>query len=230
MKKICFVSPFASPLLTGHGGGPGGAERQFYLFGRELARRGWRVSYITEESSFPDLAVEVTFPLFQADFSYMGGSNKKLLRCWASLSNALKKADSTYYVIKTPAHLMLPVGLFTRLMRRKLVFWAQTTFDSNLPLSATDGSCVRFMESWGLKMTDIVITQTVDQRKAILDKYKKLNVKPVRSICSSLNNLPVEDSSHSLDTPNDVDVLWAANASKNKVTVHNNWIASSLFQ
>lgn len=215
--SICFISPFAYPLLSGKGAGPGGAERQFFLFGRELARRGWRVSFITEEVSSSDKSCKTEFPVFQADFSYMGGSNTRLPMCWTSLWRALKKADSTYYVIKTPAHLMLPVGLFSRLMRRKLVFWAQTTFGSNLPFSSNDGISVSFMEKWGLKMADMVITQTINQKNAILEKYN-LNVELVRSISCALDGLQVDDSSHDFDTATDVDVLWAGNASKNKMT------------
>ena len=153
--------------------------------------------------------------MVQADFSYMGGSNTRLPRCWASLWRALKKADSTYYVIKTPAHLMLPVGLFSHLTRRKLVFWAQTTFGDNLPLSSNSGISVSFMERRGLKLADMVITQTINQKKAILEKYN-LNVELVRSICGALDGLPVDDNFHNFDTATDIDVLWVGNTSKNK--------------
>ena len=214
-RSITFIAPYAYPLLTGNVGGPGGAERQFFLFGRELARRGWRVSFITEKDSSSDKSCKTEFPVFQADFSYMGGSNTRLPRCWASLWRALKKADSTYYVIKTPAHLMLPVGLFSHLTRRKLVFWAQTTFGDNLPLSSNSGISVSFMERRGLKLADMVITQTINQKKAILEKYN-LNVELVRSICGALDGLPVDDNFHNFDTATDIDVLWVGNTSKNK--------------
>jgi len=211
-KSICFVSPFAYPLLTGGRKGPGGAERQFFLFGRALAEIGWRVSFITDRQHGSETKGKTEFPLFTADFSYLGGSNLRLPGCWLSFLRALRKSDSYYYVVKTPSHLLMPMALFTLGKSRCLVFWAQTTFN-NFALNNKRGMS-GFMENWGLRRSDIVIAQIEEQSQGFKENYE-INAQVVPSICDNLYSLDVTEVDSHINEK-EADILWAGNSNPQK--------------
>lgn len=71
-RSITFIAPYAYPLLTGNVGGPGGAERQFFLFGRELARHGSEVGILDAlKENIARLGLESRLEAIEADaFTY----------------------------------------------------------------------------------------------------------------------------------------------------------------
>ena len=213
-KSITFISPFAYPLLSKDcAGSTGGAERQFFLFGRELSKRGWRVSFITARPNYGSVSSDHGFSVYHADFSYLGGSNIRILPCWVSLWRAMKKANSNYYVLKVPGHLLAPMSIFCRLYSRRLVFWAQMTFDAN-PEERTLNNIAGSLQDWGVRRADIVISQSSDQRSGFKKNY---NIKSivVPSICEKLS-FPnsVESKINTVD--NKSDLLWVGNSLKKK--------------
>ena len=85
-RSITFISPFAYPLLSKQSkGNTGGAERQFFLFGRALAKKEWRVSFITAPPNYGSTSSDHGFSVYHADFSYLGGSKLRMAYCWITL-------------------------------------------------------------------------------------------------------------------------------------------------
>jgi len=215
-QSICFISPYAFPLLipNGMGAGAGGAERQFFLFGEELVRLGWRVSFITNHPAPENKQQKTVLPVYTCSFSYLGGSNLQMPSDWLSLFKSMKKVNSDYYVIKVPGHLLTPLSFFCRFFNKKLVFWGQMTFDANPSLRRVN-AFAGWLQDWGVKRTNIVIAQTQEQQYGFLKSYGiKSSVVP--SICKQLSSatssaLFVPDSSS-----HTIDVLWAGNSALKK--------------
>lgn len=212
-RSITFIAPFAYPLFSKDcASSTGGAERQFFLFGRELVKKGWRVSFITARPNYGSPSSDHGFSVYHADFSYLGGSKFRMAYCWVSLLSAMKHADTNYYVVKTPAHLLLPMSIFCRFYRRKLVFWTQTSHDSTQIRKGINYTGSR-MQDWGLKLADIIVAQTKEQKRGFEANYG-IHATVVPSICSSLNShvlskLDCSDEKH-------IDLLWVGNSSANK--------------
>ncbi len=215
IQSVSFVAPFAYPLLSRNGlGGSGGAERQFFLFGKELAERGWKVSFITDKPT-ENIGLHPTiFPVYHASFSYLGGSKTRLLPDWLTLWRAMAKANACYYVLKVPGHLLAPMSVFCKVHKRKLVFWAQMSHDAN-PLERKDlNKAAALLQNWGLKRSNIVIAQRNEQRKAFNENYG-INAQVVPSICYSLiTNTDVELKSDL--NKKEVDILWVGNSMPKK--------------
>ncbi len=212
-KSICFVSPFSYPLLVGDGSGPGGAERQFFLFGDELAKQGWRVSFITDRPSQENTRKPTSLPVFPASFAYLGGSNLHMPLDWLSLWYAMKKADADFYIIKVPGHLLAPLAIFCRIFNRKSVFWAQMAFDAN-PEERTVNKLAGFLQDWGIKHTGIVIAQSKEQQTGFFNNYG-IDAFLVRSICKKLQPLSIRNSKPNVKYSK-TDVLWAGNSMPKK--------------
>jgi glycosyltransferase involved in cell wall biosynthesis len=212
-KSICFIAPFAYPLVIGSGSGPGGAERQFFLFAKELQKLGWSVSFITDTPDQTAKDYSPQFPVFPASFSYLGGNNLCIPRDWLSLYFAMLRADSKYYVLKVPGHLLFPMYFFASLYNKRIVFWAQMSFDAN-PVERKLNKYAGYMQDWGTRHAHYVIAQTREQKKYFFENYK-IRAFHVPSICSSLdseceNNIKYEKSQ------TNVDVLWVGNSMPKK--------------
>lgn len=213
-KSLTFISPFAYPLLSGlEISGPGGAERQFFLFGKRLIERDWKVSFIADKSKGNEDTELTIFPVYHASFSYLGGSKTRVLLDWLSFWQAMKRANSAFYVIKTSAHLMLPASLFCRVYRRKLVFWAQTSHDSR-SLRYGINRLASKMQDWGLRRADIVIAQTEEQKREFSNNFRS-HTYVVPSICDSLESNSNKDLNSDL-IKKEIDILWVGNPSLNK--------------
>lgn len=211
-RSICFVSPFAYPLLTNNGTGAGGAERQFTLFAKGLKNDGWDVSFITHYPDYNLKRLQTIFPVYPCNFSYMGGPKYRILIDWLSLYVAMNKSDSYYYILKVPGHLLAPMSIFCHLKKRKLVFWSQTSHDACK--KRTDQiKIVSLLQDWGIKRSSTVIAQTESQLNDFENNYNlKANLVP--SIAGELRNKNSYNSiGHNLKK---IDILWAGNSTKNK--------------
>lgn len=210
-KSITFVSPFAYSLLSDDAGcGSGGAERQFFLFGRSLTKIGWEVAFITDKANGIINREPRIFNVYYANFSYLGGSNLRIPLDWLSILRAMKSANSRYYVIKVPGHLLAPMSLFCKTHRRQLVFWTQMGFDADPNERSGLHPVANILQDWGLKRTHYVIAQTGDQKKAFKDNFG-ISAQVVPSICDTLikNSSTATPSCHK---EKQVDVLWVGNS------------------
>ena len=214
MKSICFISPYAYPLLVPKGRGPGGAERQFLLFALGLAAKGWDISFITEKPSNEFEGLKPRLPVYTCSFSYLGGSNLRIPLDWLSLLIAMKKADSTYYVLKVPGHLLAPMSFFCKFFRRNLVFWSQMNYDAN-PSIRGSSYLVGLLHDYGIRNSDLVIAQTTDQK----ENFKincAINASIVPSICSTISSEASKEFSEYKQKGKRIDVLWVGNSTVKK--------------
>lgn len=209
-KSITFVSPLGLPLLRDPPeAGPGGAERQFLLFGKGLRKRDWTVCFITDNNA-PDLRKETIMPVEMASFSFMRGGKRRMLFDWMSILYAMWRANSYYYVLKTPAYLLAPMHIFTWIFGRKLVFWAQMEFDAYpelRPLKRIPG----LLQSIGTRCADIVLAQNKSQ----VEGFRKNFGKEAKLIQNISGNLSAEHG-HSNDEKSTIDVLWVGNSMAKK--------------
>jgi len=210
--SISFICPFAFPLLSGEkvSAAAGGAEHQLVLFGAMLKKNNWEVSFIVSRPE-PGSANRTLLPVHFADFSYLGGSKRRILNSWISLLQAMAKADAECYCLKLPGHLLAPASIFCKIRKRKLIFWAQKAVDS-LPHERikTDGIASRMMD-WGLRRADVVIAQTSQQRKEFKENYG-IEAYVVPNIYVNSEQLQAV----SPDAQNAVDILWVGNSLANK--------------
>lgn len=187
--------------------GCGGAERQFFLFGRCLKTQGWKVLFITAKPSIKYSICTTELSSLWAGFSYLGGSKIRILPDWLSLWRAMIRANSDYYVIKVPGHLLAPMSLFCRIHNRRLVFWSQMSFDANPKERVGMNRIACMLQDWGLRRTDIVIAQTEAQKENFKENYG-INAFVVPSICDSLTTLDKAIQIFDKKT----DMLWVGNS------------------
>jgi glycosyltransferase involved in cell wall biosynthesis len=162
-KSICFIAPYIGPFFADAGtSGTGGAERQFYLFGVELQKRGWEVSFIGD---CPRQQGRLANGLIvhSVRFRHMGGGLRHLLPEGWQFLRALRRANASYVVIKTAPHLIALVLLHRVLFRRgNLVIWGQmsTSFDR---LIRGEPAWLSRIRALGIRCASHRIAQTEEQ-------------------------------------------------------------------
>ena len=213
-RSIVFVSISAINLLSKKdNSGTGGAEKQLFLFGVGLKARSWQVSFITSKPKTGDTK-GLILPAHFASFSYLGGPKWRVIFDWLSFWNAMLKANAYYYVLKVPEHLLMPMSLFCKIYKRKLIFWGQMTVDVYLYKRKGLSRIADLLRDWGLKRADIVIAQTDQQRKQFKDIYG-IDARVVPSICdSAILHSPLATDLHANEK--EVDILWVGNSMQKK--------------
>lgn len=210
-KSIAFVSPLCLPLLRSPPqAGPGGAERQFFLFGRGLERKGWSVCYITD-NNVSDKDKTTLMSVEMASFSFLRGGKRRILFDLMSILRAMWRANSHYYVLKTPAYLLVPMGIFTRIFGRKLVFWAQMEFDAHPELRPAKKRVLGFLQSIGTRRADLILAQNKSQVRG----FRKNFGKEAKLIQNISGNLSAKDDRSKNDKAI-IDVLWVGNSMAKK--------------
>lgn len=122
MVHVCFVSPKVHNFLdAGEPSGAGGAERQQYLVGRELLRRGHDVSLVTR--NFDDGAIRVRsegFDVWKTIPDVRGVRNAPLkgLR----VLDTLRRVDADVYYVRGNDFLCMVTGTFCRVAPARFVY------------------------------------------------------------------------------------------------------------
>lgn len=206
-KSICFISPFMGPLLAKNVScGTGGAERQFYLFGTELAKRGWRVVFIADCPA-PNDALHENIRVLHVPFKHMGGGKGHLLLEIPKIFIALRRAQTRYYAIKTAPHLVGVVCVYRFLFSCEIIMWGQTnsSFDRSVKY---ENAWLRWIRWWGIKESTVLIAQSNEQfERAKRDFSKRVSVVP------NITLLPAVISDHAKETGF---VFWCGNDHQNK--------------
>jgi len=209
-KSIAFISPLVLPLLRDPPqAGPGGAERQFFLFGRALKRKGWSVCYVTDNND-PGKKEKTIMPVELASFSFLRGGKRRILLDLITIMYAMWRANSYYYVLKTPAYLLVPMHLFTWIFRRKLVFWAQMEFDAYPELRPFKRT-VSMLLDMGTERADIILAQNRSQVEGFKKNFGK-EAKLIQNISGYLSG----QNGQTNDTRERIDVLWVGNSMAKK--------------
>lgn len=159
-------------LLTGNGPkAMGGAELQLDLLGRELRRRGWQVSFLVGD--YGQERVQETpdgIRLLRAYANSAGGrSMASTVGAMREFWKALKDVDASIYVTRGLTGQAGIVAAYSRVRRKKYVFWFGKNSDarygvpwlSGLPLTE------RLPASYGIRAASAVVCQTEQQRELL---------------------------------------------------------------
>lgn len=203
-KKICFVSPYATPLFTGKNGGSGGAEKQFYLFGKYLSKNGYNISYILEKSKTNTYSE--WSKLDKVDFSFLGGSKFRLLKSFVQLIKILKKNKTDITILKTPSILFLPIYIYSLLFKKQFIFWGQTDPDFNKK-KELENLFVQKVREIGIRHADFVIVQNKYQFNQLQKNFKKTGI--------FIPNI-VEFDNLQINQAEKRNIIWVGNSSINK--------------
>ena len=172
--SICFVSPdnFATLVDDPKFGHIGGAEMQQALIGRNIARRGYRVSFVTLDHG-QDNEMEIDGMRIIKAYNQNVGIpvlrflHPRLTKLW----RAMRKADADIYYQRTSDAITGIVAAFCRRHRRKFVFGVASNASClvNLPYCKTRHE--RVFCRYGLRRANLVIAQTMTQQKLLRENF-----------------------------------------------------------
>jgi glycosyltransferase involved in cell wall biosynthesis len=162
---VVFYTPGMGPLFRpGAARPPGGAETQFFLLSRLLARRGFKVAVICYNvpgglpDEFEGVRVITRGPPYRAH-SPLTGKIKEALRVW----RALWRVRAAVIVKRTSGVDAGIVGVYARLVRARYVFSSANIMDFmprqiHLP-KARD----TYLYKLGVRLADRIVVQTDEQ-------------------------------------------------------------------
>jgi hypothetical protein len=157
--------------------GTGGAERQFFLFGKALAKRGWQVNFIADYKG-PVRQIHANVQVIHVLFSHLGGQKIWMLMELPQLMIVLLCLHPRFVVLKTATHLAGVVLLCRLFSRCELIMWAQTSTSFSRVI-AGEPCWVRWMRWISLKYAKILIAQTKAQVLAAkIDFGREANIVP----------------------------------------------------
>ena len=169
--KICFVAPHNYAILSGRSDirHVGGAEVQRALLARELARRGYEVSFVTQDHGQPDGVAHDDIRVFKMCAASDGWPGLRFFHPrWTSLWAAMSRADADVYYQRTAGVETGQVALWCGWHRRPFIVGIanDTECDRRLggrPLPWRE----RYLYRFGLLRADRVVAQTQTQRRML---------------------------------------------------------------
>lgn len=209
LKKICLISPASYTLLTDMDGNglSGGAEIQLVTLGYAFQSKGYQVDFIVNESARPYYEEAKGVGIYKVAFKHMGMSNLYLPFDILRFMRTLKRINADYYLMKLPRHMLLPLGLFAAIFRKKVIFIGQVDGDAEKSkLKATDSRIPLMMYRLGLPFTNAIVAQTDAQQKGFKKRFKG-DVRVIKNILTFGNDKTVDKDSS---------VLWVGNSGKHK--------------
>lgn len=203
-KKACIISPAVYPLLKKSKKiqSVGGAEVQLLTLGLGLREKGFEVHYIVGD--FGQGAVERIrgVAVHKVPLRYMGGSNHHIVANWLKLLLVLKRINADVHFIKLPRNLLLPVGLFSRFFRKKLIFIGQIDNDVDPEFIKKNENFYSYLFfQTGLACVDFIVAQNERQRNGFAIAYGK-RARVIRSFLTLPKYSYVNDDNY---------VLWVGN-------------------
>ena len=172
--SICFVSldNFAALVDDPKFGHIGGAEIQQVLIGRELAKRGYRISFVTLDHGQDN---EMEIDGMRIIKAYDDNIGIRMLRFLhprlTSLWRAMRRADADIYYQRTSDSITGIVAAFCRRHRRKFVFAVASEASCLVSLPYCTARHERFLCRYGLRRANLVIAQTVTQQKLLRENF-----------------------------------------------------------
>lgn len=172
--SICFVSldNFAALVDDPKFGHIGGAEIQQALIGRELAKRGYPVSFITLDHGQDN---EMEIDGMRIIKAYEPNVGIRMLRFLhprlTSLWRAMRRADADIYYQRTQDSITGIVAAFCRRHRRKFVFAVASDACCVVSLPYCTARHERVFCRYGLRRANLIIAQTVTQQKLLRENF-----------------------------------------------------------
>jgi glycosyltransferase involved in cell wall biosynthesis len=174
--SICFVSldNFATLVDDPKFGHIGGAEVQQALIGRELAKRGYRVSFVTLDHGQDNEMKIDGMRIIKAYDQNVGIPVLRFLHPrLTSLWHAMRRADADIYYQRTHDSVTGIVAAFCRRYRKKFVLAIAHDYDcmTDPPHSYSSARHERVLYHYGLRRANLVIAQTVTQQKLLRENF-----------------------------------------------------------
>ncbi|WP_462323592.1 glycosyltransferase family 4 protein [Desulfoplanes sp.] len=192
-KRICLIALGAYPILAKHElSTQGGAEVQFAILGKKMSRCGYDVHFVV--SDFGQHAFEKIDDLKIHKYSsrYTKGKMLCILSDWINLLKILYRINASYYLIKTPRHLLFPLIFIEFFLKKHVIFVGQIDEDVlKNKLKKKEGYIAYLMYRIGLKATYFTVSQNFFQMKGFLCCFKKRNflIKNFLSLNIKENNI-----------------------------------------
>ena len=210
MKKpsICFVSIPIYQLLADSDASRfcGGAELQQLLIARELAARGYPVSFITLDHG---QGPEQYLAPFRVLGAFSPDEGLPMLRFFhprlTGLSRALRRADADIYYLRGAGFQLLPIVIYAKRAGSRVVFAGASDSDFDLLQHGAKIDAYRVLYYMGLRFVDVVVAQNQHQAT----NAKKYFGKRAPVIHNALSDSPVGYSQAR-------DVLWVGNIRPSK--------------
>jgi glycosyltransferase involved in cell wall biosynthesis len=168
--SICFVAldNFAALMDNPQYGHIGGAEIQQAIVGRSLAKRGYRVSFITlDHGQGAEIEID-TMRILKAYDPSVGIRILRFLhpRC-THLWGAMSEADADIYYQRTQDSITGIVAAFCRWHHKKFVFAVAHDYDCISDARYFPQRHARVLYHYGLRRANLVIAQTITQQRLL---------------------------------------------------------------
>jgi glycosyltransferase involved in cell wall biosynthesis len=172
--SVCFVSldNFAALADDSKFGTIGGAEMQQAIIGRSLAKRGYRVSFITFDHGQDDKLEIDGMRIIKAYNENVGIPVLRFIYPrLTSLWRAMKNADADIYYQRTRDSTTGAVAAFCNRYNRAFVFalasnsQCMTNPPYHLPMH------IRILYRYGLRRANLIIAQTITQQKLLRENF-----------------------------------------------------------
>ncbi|UCV05493.1 glycosyltransferase family 4 protein [Dechloromonas denitrificans] len=207
MSKVCLVSYFAWPVLSGEpvpGVSPGGEEVQHSLLARVLARRGADAALVTgdfgqaQETRIENVRVLKTFRA-DAGLPVLRMIYPRLTTLW----QALTTADADTYYVSCAGSIVGYVAAFCARHKRRFVFRVASDADCCPDRLLVSNARDRWLYEWGIRKASCILVQTRHQQTLL-----KTNYGLDSEIADMLVDIPDQPAPQA---SRDIDVLWLAN-------------------
>jgi glycosyltransferase involved in cell wall biosynthesis len=174
--RICFVcQSIYGALKNGSEGdrfGYGGAEVQQLLIGKELARRGHAVSYITLKQGQKEME---QIDKFQVMYTFNPNEGIPILRFVyprvAKIWKALRRSDADIFYDRGANFILAVVVWYAKLNRKKVIFCGASDSDfdrKSVPLHHVRD---RILYRWGLRRCDSIVVQNSKQKRLLIQNF-----------------------------------------------------------
>ena len=170
VKKICFVVPKVYPYFDPSKGVSGGAERQVFYLGTELAKdKAFDVHYISADYGQAKTVRTNNVTIINA-FSF----KENALVGFIKLAKNLLKVDANVYVFRSASSNLLPVFLLLKLFRKKTVYMV-ANIDEGVPekLAVAKGKLGALSMFFSYKLASRISVQTNEQ-KVLFAKHRNI--------------------------------------------------------
>ncbi len=181
--SICFVAPNNYAVLSGDPNVQhiGGAEVQRALIARELAQRGWRVSFVTLDHGQPDGIEHDGIRVFKA-YAYSDGVRglRFIHPRWTGLNAAMHRADADIYIQRTAGIETGQVAHWTQTSGKKFVYAVASEPECDRRVGNRTSWRERAFFKYGLRRANAVVAQTRRQVELIKATYR-IDARLIRS-------------------------------------------------
>ena len=177
MKTICIICPSLYPHLAKRKlATDGGAEVQLKALGQAFLKQGCDIHFIVGDYGQPENEIIDEATIHKIPFRYRGGSNFYIFETWFELLKKLLKMQPDILLIKFPRDLLLPLGLFCKIKRKKTIFIGQIDNDVNPDYLKKENLISYYIFRMGLKLTNLIVAQNRNQQQGFMERYHRKSV------------------------------------------------------